>query len=311
MTTKQQVLKLLKEGKYAAQIAKELKLSKATVSYHIKSLSLKLDTRTAIKIYKLEDKLEETPKVRTPILSNSPIYKDKPKPSLSRQRIHRLKRSIELVAKPSMQGLKQISLNNNNQYLMQFEGLTLRFTNNLLVLEGLQLIGDYAVTSNGLLQAAQDIADGVLRRAEASLGLELNWGTQKTTIMEFAFTEQEYLKEAKKAGEKGTLTLYWNPNTNKPEIWGDLSFNIGELETNRTNHAVKLRALVKPIIEGRWNVEQQLELNEGYLERLNVIQDDIHNLAHNLNVHIPFMKYTMQGHGRHKPKIMEEKQRRL
>lgn len=275
-TTRDKILALLKEGKYASQIAKILGISKSAVSQHIKKLNLTpAKLHTVYKAYELNDKLNSAP-IPSPTSTKLNL------------RLHRLQRNYKLLAKPdtsSLTGLAKISINHSDQYI----GKGFRITNNLLELEGIQLTSTRNTPAAILEGVAITLADNLARTLAAQYGLVIDMqGASPPKLMEIELTAHDM---AERVEEKGIILLYHKDGY---KVWMDHSFGLGSLESNKVAYIQKLTDFTNDIVEDRWGIRQQLELNQQIIGELDFF-------AKNIHTHIDYMYRFLKASGEGKP----------
>ena len=318
--TPEKILELLEDGKYAAQIAKILGISKAAVSQHIKKLGLKQDLgiKTVFKIYQLNSKLNSalnssqklnsspedkhlTPRIGyDPAVQHlTPASNPIPPPAL-RQRLHRLFRTYKLdihafiKAQPECEPEpKQLKLRNNQQLIFQIDGISCRITTQSLIVEGLGLMANIGFPAPELQQEAERYADYIASRAEQIHAIRL----QRTPTNEF-YGETKLIEieigshpSAEPITQKGIIWLYQDGN--KMGVWTDKSLGLDNLESNKAAYLEKLRHFTTSIIKDDWNIDKQLQFNQqsvqiiqGIHEELKVHRKaymDLSNMAANVN----------------------------
>lgn len=210
-------------------------------------------------------------------------------PSIS-LRLHRFERKYPIASvQAKLEGSTELRLNNNVQYLARQYGATIRLTTRHLIVEGISLRSPLSKPAPELLLYAEKIADSIAGAMARDNSIQLKW-QPSTTIYEIAITDHPEALEASKLAPESYVPLYWNPETQKVEVWTDMSLASGEMESNHAQKLEKLRENAKYIVEGIWSAKEQLALNQSLMDeqvrfftKHNKLIDDIDRLIKKLN----------------------------
>lgn len=157
----------------------------------------------------------------------------------------------------------------------------------------------------------EDFLSGTGLRAMRSQTGEL---ALEVTYWENGFPQNEIAEETLK--DKARIVYAYDRVTGADRIWGDSSPNpFKELETNSAIAEPEIKLMMQAIEDREIRPYADEMRTRQQIDALSVHQgqmaENIASIAHNLRTHVPFMKYTMRGGGRHKPKVQPEGQRYL
>lgn len=301
-SNKERVLELIKEEKYAAQIARQLGISKARVSQIIKELIAegKLSAQDQITVFKeysvpfgvkseLSFGVKSLNSSSDDKLNSAHITQDKPltssKPKL---RLHRQYRTYELaqaIDPSSKSGIGSINyINNTSQALGEKYNVTIRFTTQHLCIEGFELYGDLAQPAPELRLEALSISRAIALQVELESLVKLKRDETGNLVESGDLVEVEIQNHsmAQPIDQKGIIPLYWNKETGKVEVWTDKSYGLDNLESNRIFYIEKLRLFTKDILDN--NAWEQMKANQLALS------STVKEYGEKLNAHIPYFE---------------------
>jgi DNA-binding XRE family transcriptional regulator len=268
MSTKDRIMKLLEEDSKRTQkdLAKDLGISEATISYHIEGLvkegRLKAE-RTSCRVFEVVSKLPS--KFESKLLSKSRMVSDKPSQAQAdaskRMYLHRMERTYPSSSMPDTSQTRLLKLNNNEQHLGVFEGVSYRTTTKHIIIEGMQLYGPLSTPAPELQHLAELRCDAMIKCMERRGIAKTQHGLNdellgSTSIVEIAITEHEAAKELMQHN-KGKITLYADPATGK-WVCTDHTPNPAAIESNSADLIKPWQDFTKDLEEhDAWNVLKQ------------------------------------------------------
>lgn len=296
--TRLEILRLLGEGKYAAQIAKDLKLARPTISEHIRALIKegriieRKDERSSIKFYDLTGGANRG--LTSPTNDESHRIPDHQGPALL-ARAHDFgmsyKLEIPLAAREAARlmmenGLRAraIPLRGNTQGEVRLGKVTIRLTTKHLTFYTKDLLTDNRTETIDLEASLKPYFDALAKGYEEKLGLRLE---RVGEALVSRIIKQHYAEEhhpAAEASKQSPLVLARSPIDNQRRLGVDESKGFREFEYyhHLTANVDKdtLDMQFNEVLDGRLNL---LDINtlrqiighqastidrlEGYLER--------------------------------------------
>jgi len=196
--------------------------------------------------------------------------------------LHRLAREVPLTTPNAPSSLRQgqlkldtIRLNNNVQELDVYAGENYRITTQHIIVEGLQLWGEREQSAQGELQPiAEAYADRLLAAIARKRNLSIALKDAKTIQYEI---EQVNNEAAQRVEGKGKIYLH-----HSPELWTDKSFGLRGMESNDALVIDRLKKVTDPVVEGRWDAEKQLRINQQVIEQMSWVQECLARIAEKL-----------------------------
>ena len=180
---------------------------------------------------------------------------------------HRLKRTYDLTAQATLSGARMLHLHNNDQQLSTYEGVSYRLTTRKLVLDGIECYDDLETMAPDVQRRAERKADSIALHIVEEQALSVQRGANgevlgHTSIIEIALTR---IEATKRLTERlpGRLIFYTAPNGK--EVWTDRTPITGTVETDDATLLPAWQHFAKPLEEGKWSIQGQLELNQGII----------------------------------------------
>lgn len=281
-TTRQKVLEGLNKGLKQKEIAKELGISEARVSA-IKS-AIKLGVKKGVNL-------------NVNFISASRIPQTKLKPSLLPLSLflHRMYAEYNLCSPSPLADnslLKIYNLNNNTQAIGKDHGQTYRFTTKSLIIEGIELIAYRQVNITLILEpTAKAYANAIAEKIANKHGIGIDLSSAQYKLTEIEQTEHGMTQRIEGTG---LVPIHFDKH-NSPDVWTDLSFGLRGIESNNLEHMQLITSFTNDLIDSHaWEytktmLVQLAENQQQITHSQEIAQNQINQLAEQLNIHAPYL----------------------